>query len=183
MNQFNSKFWKAAAKDELRPAMECVYFKNGYLYCTDGYLVVRQNLDIHNAFDNKEQRKFYDGKMLHSSVFPIITKAETIEWDEDKLIAEFGNKTIEISYKSEPQYPDAEKLIQEVLLFEKNPVNNIGVSHECISRIGDIMTIHTLCFTFTSKSTGIIVTSNDEVGLTGSLTEVIIMMPTLIMQP
>lgn len=183
MNQFNSKFWKAAAKDELRPAMECVYFKDGFLYCTDAHLCVRQNLDIHSAFDNKEQRHFYDGKMLHSSVFPIIAKADIIEWIEDKLIAEFGNKTVEILYKSEPKYPDAEKLIQDVLALEKDSVNNIGVEHECVSKIGDIMTIHTLAFTFTSKSSGIIVTSNDEAGLTGSLTEVIIMMPTLIMQP
>ena len=78
-NTFISDLHLACANDKSRPAMQCVHFKDGFAFASDGYVVVKQPLHL-NLVDNMD---ILDGVSIHSESFKAIRKMKHVTATED----------------------------------------------------------------------------------------------------
>ena len=67
----------ACAKDDFRPQMQCIYFKDGFAYATDAHVLVKNDLTACSNLD-PEQIALLDGKLLHADHYKDILKYDTI---------------------------------------------------------------------------------------------------------
>lgn len=73
---------QACAKDELRPAMECVYFKNGHAYASNGHVLIKQSLTEYCTVVNKE---LLEDKCLHRDSFKNIRDFDVADAQDDGI--------------------------------------------------------------------------------------------------
>ena len=78
-NTFISDLHLACANDVLRPAMQCVHFKDGFAYASDAYVVIKQPLHF-NLVDNMD---ILDGVSIHSESFKAIRKMKHVTATDD----------------------------------------------------------------------------------------------------
>lgn len=64
----NVQMFLACAKDDNRPAMECVYFKGDWAYASDGHIIVKNRISECSNLD-EAMIQALDGKLLHSLFF------------------------------------------------------------------------------------------------------------------
>ena len=66
-NTFKSKLHLACDSNELRPALQCIFFRNGWSYCTNGHLLIKQKLLVHGF--SQEEIEFTEGHHIHRDIF------------------------------------------------------------------------------------------------------------------
>lgn len=109
---FNSKPHLICSTDQLRIAMNHIYFKDGFLMATDGFAAIKQHLSLHD-FDDDEIALMND-KFLHRSIFPDLYKAEILRV-RDSLgiyaIAKSGTETFHKWSWVNDRFPDLESIL------------------------------------------------------------------------
>lgn len=78
---FLSKIETVCGNDDLRPAMQHIYFKDGWMYATNAHILVKQKIDIHNF--SAESIKLLDGKMLHKDSIKTLGKCTIFSVSND----------------------------------------------------------------------------------------------------
>lgn len=83
----------ATGKDDLRPALDLVSFRDGYAYATDTYLLVKAKLKDISGFPDKEL-ELLEGKSISSSSFRKLLEFDDVTINESGFIAQGvnGNK-------------------------------------------------------------------------------------------
>lgn len=102
-NTFISDLHLACANDKSRPAMQCVHFKDGFAYASDGHVVIKQPLHL-NLVDNMD---ILDGVSIHSESFKAIRKMKHVTATEDgfECISKDGSKVFfEYSKEKSPNF-------------------------------------------------------------------------------
>lgn len=125
----------ACSKDDIRPAMNCIYFENGYAYASDGYILVKNKLDECSSLD-AEQIEALNGKLLYSKSYKDIIKYDRISISEDGIEAIKGqNKCFYCFCNTSDKYPSAEKVIQQYINKQDATVNKISFTLHLIVNI------------------------------------------------
>jgi hypothetical protein len=119
---FLSKIWKACSTDKLRPAMQCVYIKDGHFYATNGYILAAHHCMAHDL--TEEQVKPADGKLIHRTVMADIFKYNRIEFSEEGITAFInqngtGSYILYPYYNADVKFPD----VQKILVLPKRDVD------------------------------------------------------------
>lgn len=117
-NTFISNLHLACGKDDLRPAMQCIHFKNGFAYASDGYVVIKQPLHL-SPVDNMD---ILDGVSIHSESFKAIRRMRQVTATEDgfECISKDGSKVFfEYSKVESPNFdavlePKGAQMIGEI---------------------------------------------------------------------
>lgn len=78
---FLSKIEAVCGTDALRLAMQHIYFKDGWLYATDAYILVKQKIDLHGF--SPESIKLLDGKLLHKDSIKTLGKCTLFSISND----------------------------------------------------------------------------------------------------
>ena len=78
---FNTKLYEVCADDELRPLMQCVHFVNGFAYASNGYISIKQTLELQSCI-NKE---LLDDKSMHRNSYRAIMAFEIAECTADGI--------------------------------------------------------------------------------------------------
>ena len=79
--------------DAMRPALQYIYFRNGFVEVCDAVVLVKQTLKLHDFSDTDIQR--LNGHAVHSQTFAEIRKAKEITVTEDGHIeAKKGRVTV-----------------------------------------------------------------------------------------
>lgn len=80
---FNTKLHECCGSDPVRPAFQCVYFKNGFAYATDGYVCIKQTLALQGVYDPEN----LEGKALHRDSYKDLMGFEEVVCSEDGIEA------------------------------------------------------------------------------------------------
>lgn len=112
-----SKLENITGTDDLRPAMQCVYFKDGFVYATDAHVLIKQSLsDVHGFTD--EEIKILDGKMVHRDVLKKLHSLENVKVTEEGIVADLSVNAKATYHYFDTQgdsfrYPNAEAVIPQ----------------------------------------------------------------------
>lgn len=108
----------ACSNDDLRPVMQNIYFKDGYAYASNGYILVKNKLEECGDL-LEEQIQLLDDKMLHKDHYKSILKYDAIIVSEDGIEARKGlGKAFFYFNDTGDKFPDAEKALQICLNSE-----------------------------------------------------------------
>lgn len=172
---FRTPIWKACAVGQLRPAIECAYIHNGFVYMTDLHLVVKQSLyHVHNMCD--EEIENLEGKMIHRDILKYLDKCRIVEFKEDYILAHNGTIISKINYSTNSGiFPQN---IKEIISHKCGTVKQIGFNPRYLMTIyetfaGITPNVHLF---FESTTKGIKVTNEDY----PETHQTAILMPTLI---
>lgn len=155
------KMHEACADDDLRPAMQCVYFENGYAYASNGIIVVRNKVaEICNLDD--EQQGLLNGKMLHKNHYKDILSYDFIEVSEDGIECKH-TKTGRVSFfyfYDKTKYPNVDSVISSVDVLPNTPLEKIGLDGNNLKKLCDSMFEgRSVFFSFKGADKGIVVRS------------------------
>jgi len=78
---FTTKLYEVCADDKLRPLMQCVHFKDGFAYASNGYISIKQTLELHSVM-NKE---LLEDKSIHKDSYKAIMAFEIAECNEEGI--------------------------------------------------------------------------------------------------
>lgn len=127
----------AISKDELRPAMQHVFFKDGFLYATDAHVLIKQYMKLHDFTD--EEIKILNLKMIHRESLIQIKKYDLFEVQEEGILC-VGNYNQRALFQyadneSVGQYPDCDAVIKD----EHGQVSEVGIKPEFLTKISKCM--------------------------------------------
>jgi hypothetical protein len=156
------KLWKACSKDEFRPVMQHVFFKDGYAYASDTHVLVRVPLEECTTFE-EEERELLDGCLLHGSMLKYIVGFETVlvETDEDGAVylkAKAGENTITVKLGKDGDaltYPKAEELLQKHRNGDRSPIQKIGINPKFVASLTEALGTDNLKFEFSDEKSAI----------------------------
>ena len=165
IKNFQCRLDIACGNDPFRPAMENIYFKDGYAYATDAHIGVRHSLELH-GFSEKEI-EFMDGKMIHKKLFRQIYSHFHIEAQEDGIMCRSDEISVKYFYTSPfSKFPNLEYVLKGLLKNNKKELNGFSLSAVLVSRLKDVFLFDgyskSLEFSFRGDSTGILVSPNDD---------------------
>lgn len=158
----NVKMQRACSNDELRPAMNNIYFKDGYAYATDGHILVKNALSECSTI-TEEQISLLDGKMLSAKNYTNILKYDIITVSDDGIEAVKGeDKAFFYFSKLDAKYPDAEKVLQNELNKQTVPLPEVGLNLDSLIKLNAALSGSNLCkLTFKGESSSVIFSSMD----------------------
>lgn len=103
--------------DALRPEMQCVYFKDGFVYATNSYVAIKQHLSLHGF--NDEEIKSLDDKLLHKDHLKFMKKCDYFEILPDCIKSIKGFLSTSHQF-FDGKYPDVESVIPTIKDFQTN---------------------------------------------------------------
>lgn len=171
LNPRKSNFLETAlesvcSNDDLRPAMQCVYFKDGFVYATNAYIAIKQHLSLHNF--GEEESRLLDGKLLHKDHLKLMKKCDHFEITSDGIKSTKGMLQM-VHQFFDGQFPDLEKVIPEITDFA---LTKFSINSENLNILQKIMLHESEPFVrihFSSQNKPFLVSSdidvNKQVGL------------------
>jgi hypothetical protein len=130
IKNFTCPLHLACGNDTIRPALQHVYFHDGYAVATDAHVLVRVKVDQFGFTD--EEIKILHGKFIHRSVFPQIIAQPMINITEDGFDA--GNILFRFSDVVE-QFPN----YAPVIPTEISQVDRIGLDPSKFDQIRKVL--------------------------------------------
>ena len=142
------KMHEACVSDELRPALEHIYFKDGYAYASNAAVLVKNCIeDI--CFVCANQRQLLNGKLLHKDHYKEILKYNTITISEEGIECVDRKSSRKAFFyfakEGEYKYPDAEKVLQNALNAKNTSVSEIGIKGNLIKIINNALFESDMC--------------------------------------
>jgi len=130
---FKTPIWKLCGSDELRPVLQNVCIKDGFVYATDAHVAIKQSLDKFHGLD-EESIANLEGKQIHYSVLKELDKYNIVLFKSDCIHAYTDEIIATFNYcKHEYMYPNVDSVIH-IELKEKlgevsfNPRNLVLLS-------------------------------------------------------
>lgn len=165
----NTKIETACSDDDLRPAMNGVYFKDGYLYATDAHIAIKQKLSLHGIDD--DVAKHLDGQILHRQHLVLMKKCDFFECVPGGIKSKKGMVEMIHLFMVDERFPDVDAVIPKNGFVE---LVEIGLDADKLKRLQDVMVsldgkAYSCILKFKGSNKAIQVTTNvsdcDQVGL------------------
>lgn len=119
--------------DDLRSALNCVYFKNGFLYATDATIALKQRLELHGL--NKDFIRHLDGKMLGRTQLKKMRKCDRFEIVDGGILSVKNGVETMHPFAVDLNYPD----IDAVIPNDFGKLESIKVSAAYLKKLEDAM--------------------------------------------
>src|SRR5690606_15777727 len=158
------------SNDDLRPLLNFLYFKDGYVYATNAHICIRQKLFLHEF--SEEEAQIIDGCLLHKSTFAEILRYNIVTITENGFECLKGDVKatfhfIKTSDNDLGQYPNVEAVLKEPIESIKNKdfmVKTIGMNLNYIDLINKAMIrdINSFQFYFSTQNRAILIKSSSE---------------------
>ena len=135
-NNFNKKVQMhlACSKDELRPAMQCIYFNNGFAYAPDTHVLVSNRISEISGLNEAEIEALND-KFLHADFYKDMVKYDNIMIAEDGIECTKGNDKVFFYFSTFEKYPSAEKVLQDALNKQTVPTPQVSFDMKLMQRL------------------------------------------------
>lgn len=136
------KLFDIAGQDGLRPAMQCVQFKDGFAYATDGHMLIKATLQDITNFD-PEELAILEGKCISADSLKRICQHDVVEVTRDGIVAEDKTLGCKVTYtwaKDEiaENFPNCEKVLHDALVTPLQKKDTIGVSYNLLETLTGI---------------------------------------------
>ena len=157
-NEFKSKLHLICSSDGLRPALQHIYFKDGYSFCTDAHILVKQRLSIHGFLS--EEIEFANGNHIHKDVFKALHNHKKIKIVEEGFEVEIEKSTILYRFSTmEVKPPNYESAIPK----EAEKVSSISFNLKFMNKIQKVFILEAnggVVLDFYGSNKGTIITAN-----------------------
>ncbi|GAE83370.1 hypothetical protein [Bacteroides reticulotermitis] len=110
--------------DQLRVVMQCIYFKDGYAYASNGHVLIKANMSEISSFSDAEISNL-DGKFLHGDSFKEIVKCDVAKISDDGFICSNSHSETLYKFVMHEKYPNADKIFAD---HKNNALNKICVN-------------------------------------------------------
>lgn len=81
MSKYTKKFKKDLHKltdpTDLRDSLQYLFFKDGYVYATNAYVLIKQSLKLHNF--SEEEIKLLNGYCIHANAFAMLRRFDVLQ--------------------------------------------------------------------------------------------------------
>src|SRR5690606_17642990 len=166
----------ACGDNDLQPALQCIYFDEGFAVATDVHLIVKQSLREHGF--NEVEIEIMNGRFLHKDTFNEVFRYDYVTVSEEgfNCIDKKNNVSALIRFSEmESKFTNWKPLFET---DKQKEVDEIGLTGALLKRINDVSLsyIKTYKFQFYGKNRGIKIIPTD---LT-ELDECTILMPVMI---
>jgi len=136
---FKTKLWPVCGTNDLRPALEHAFIKDGNIVATNAHVLIRQSLvKFHDL--TQEEASFLEGKFIHHSILKEIHRYERVEFKEDGIhcYLKLNSKTLTVfSYTPfDGKYVNFESVLKE---NASGNVSKIGLDLSLLKIIKDAM--------------------------------------------
>ena len=156
--------------DDLRPALQHVFFNQGYIVATNAHSLVA--ISMNDLGFSEEIAADLEGVLMHKDQFKQIVgskKSLSIVKDDEHLFICVNGGALHPTIKNglkDIKYPEWDKVINLNIENGESSVNEIGMNYKLINNIGRALSplsSHSqLCFLFNEKSMAIHIKLNDE---------------------
>lgn len=117
-----------------RPEKCCIYFRNGFAYASDGYILAKNRISEISGLEDHEITAL-DGKFLHADFYKDMLKYDNIMIAEDGIECSKDNDKVFFYFSTFDKYPDAEKVLQEALNTQATPLPQVRFDMKIIQRL------------------------------------------------
>lgn len=132
-NFLETKLESICGKDDLRPAMQCVYFSNGFVYATNAHIAVKQRLTLHGI--DEDLHSHLEGKLLHRSHLALMRGCDFFEIVPNGIKSRKGFVEM-IHVFTDEKYPDIEAVLNKDCPIE---VSRIALNASLLKNLQDVM--------------------------------------------
>ena len=137
------KLFDITGQDGLRPAMQCVQFKDVFAYATDGHMLIKATLQDITNFD-PEELAILEGKCISADSLKRICQHDVVEVTRDGIVAEDKTLGCKVTYtwaKDEiaENFPNCEKVLHDALVTPLQKKDTIGVSYNLLETLTGAM--------------------------------------------
>lgn len=137
-NNFSKKVQMhlACATDDTRPIMNCVFFKDGFAYASDGFILVKNRISEISGL-SEEEIAALDGKLIHREFYKDMIKYDTILISEEGIECHKGTDKVFFYFSifGDGKYPDAEQSLRDALNSMTVSLPQIGFKLKDIMRL------------------------------------------------
>lgn len=136
-NNFNKqvKIYLACAKrNDLHKEMECIYFKDGFAYASDGIILAKNRISEISGLEEHEITAL-NGKFLHADFYKDMLKYDNIMIAEDGIECSKDNDKAFFYFSTFDKYPDAEKVLQDFLNMQTTALSQVRFDMKLIQRL------------------------------------------------
>ena len=135
-----------APKNDVRKAMTCIYFKDGFAYATDGSVLVKNRISEISAF-SEEEIAALDGKMLPAEHYKDILKYDECLISDEGIEAVKGDDRAFFYFKDpgDDHFPNADKVLQDALNRTAVPMPEIGFNIRLMKRMAEALSNFDQC--------------------------------------
>ena len=123
-----------AKKNDIHKEMECIYFKDGFAYASDGYILAKNRISEISGLEEHEIAAL-DGKFLHADFYKDMLKYDNIMIAEDGIECSKDNDKVFFYFSTFDKYPDAEKVLQDALNIMTTPLPQVRFDMKIIQRL------------------------------------------------
>jgi hypothetical protein len=163
----NVQMHLACAKDDLRPIMACIYFKNGFAYATDGYILARSRIDECSTLQECDIQAL-DGKLLHANFFKDMLKYDDILISDEGIECHKGDEKAFFYFSQFTKFPDVDKVLQEALNLPAVPMPQISFDTRLLLKLSKALYGFDKCTaTFKGTNNPIVFDSIEDCGSIG----------------
>lgn len=132
---FELKLETIASRDELRPALNCVYIKDGYVYVTDAHVAVKQSLKEIHGF-SEDVIKALDGKLIHKDAIKLMRGNKAYEVTEDGVTAIAGGRKTTYHFVDE-RYPDVDAVFPSEKDRDEKP--DVKITQSLLEKLSKVL--------------------------------------------
>lgn len=151
----------AVSTDELRPAMCCAYFKDGFVYATTAHIAVKQSLSAVHRFSD-EEIALLDNKMIHGKILKKLHGHDDYKVTKSGIEAKDGwaGRITYHFYDGNERYPDIDAVIPTGKEVNKP---GFGINAKYLDMLSKAMfgSNYGLLFEFKEGSSAIVVKTKD----------------------
>lgn len=164
IKNFRTPLHSICGNDDLRQALQYVYFENGFAYATDAYKIMKSALSLHDF--TEEESRLMNGKFIHKSAFAKLFKYNHVTATETGFSCIKNDVKCDIYYSDfDGKYPNCENLLQNYIEKGSSEIKQIGINPKyleslCKLFVKDIVAANK--FIFTGENKGIIVLDHES---------------------
>lgn len=130
---FTSPLDLACATEDLRPAMQCIHFQNGFAYASDAVIMAKQSLELHSILKPEN----LEGKAIHKDSFKQIMKFQFAEAREKYIYCKDADREAEFMYSEfSGKAPNFESIIPDSKI---SGVEYFGINTKKVAIAGKIL--------------------------------------------
>ncbi len=136
-NNFNNKVQMHLAcikGDKFGKEMECIYFKDGFAYASDGVILVKNRISEISGLEGNEISAL-DGKFLHADFYKDMIKYDNIMIAEDGIECSKNGDKMFFYFSKFDKYKNVDKILQNALNEKTIPLPQVSFDINLMQRL------------------------------------------------
>ena len=155
-----AKLYLCCSNDDLRPAMNNIYFDEGHAIATDGHILICADLHDISTLSDEDIEKL-NGKLLNGASYKELLKYPTIRITDTaieatKALGVYGSMDVSFRFTEDTTYPNYKSVLDNIKVPEDEKeqipkIFNTGLNIKRLKRLADALNSDFVDLRYTSR--------------------------------